>query len=468
MNIEELAEMHRGISQWAGSVGIAFIASHALAPKVLEERLSFFNVPPTSMLSLIRDVFSRNSSFFASQSPQGLGRLGYLGASVMCDMDDLRKVDLNANNPEQEDIRSFAKKLGMGKDRDAWLLETFGALYDVINMASNDEITEIRRQDAITLYRKQEEMSGFSNKRKAQYAWALLASGDRLKQALAIGVIAGPQTVDPNHAKNHINALYLSLEDSVRNRREADKQANRHYQDVVVKQSEIGRIKKEFELAKARIAELEQRVEKPSSEKAALPPKDADEIYVGLIQIAEEERDAANEKLGKANQMIRRLNAQVSNLMRKDASTKGLANGSGLIVYAGPEFVERYQKHLMTYTDNSLDGSFSDALDGIIKQLCHRIHQGGKSIERTEFEYMPEVKCHFLKINSGPAARTRIFFTTDFESRLTIYDVTTPSDHDEHFQKDSGRYKAIMSSRVSYTFHETKHCKLEKSVRELL
>lgn len=171
------------------------------------------------------------------------------------------------------------------------------------------------------------------------------------------------------------------------------------------------------------------------------------------------QREELEEKLQKTGHALHTAYKDVKTLQQQ--LNKHKHNG-GIHVYATPDLQERYQD-LYTYTDNELDQPYSDIIDETINHICERIKEAGKSAQH-EFDYMKQVKSYFYKKNDRPGKWTRIFFVTDWETEITIADITTPQEHQDSFSSN-GRYKDIMDGRVNYDY--TKRTRIH-SIRELL
>lgn len=140
----------------------------------------------------------------------------------------------------------------------------------------------------------------------------------------------------------------------------------------------------------------------------------------------------------------------------------------GIDVFVSSECADRYLD-ILSYSDNSMtDKNYTEVLDDIIQYVCARIKDGGTSIINTEFEWMSQVSLHFYKHNRPQGKFTRLFFLSDWKSEITIYDITTPADHQAMVASHNGHYQAIHDGNVAYDFSKAGRVEILRSLGEVL
>ncbi len=520
MDIEELVRIHNNVAQYM-QVQLGSICEMLLNEQEifrLTEFLKEFSTPETgAQLSNMRNpsqksfmkAYSvsskknildkvRDPKFDPDLSLRAMERLAQLVSYTPYDLDKLRKLpftrsrdltrEVRMYNPDKEEthypvvFKSLRLPLYFG-ERDETLLNTFGRFYGALTERSGESMQAVGDTDAYSLFDKFEEIAGLDPRERAKYSWALLCADDSTKNILSLPALTGDLTPTSQSAGKHIRLLYDKIHDIRSNVRKQEGTIKNQLERIDSMEGTIVRKQREIEELSGKVKSLEENLrklkDKPSRQDA---PADLGEarIYIekardeattweAIAHETEREKASLTSELEKAKAEMATLEGKLSQLSVKEAKANGgIANSTGITVYAGPEFSKRYSQ-LYVYMDSSIPNgkTFTDVIDGLIKHLCHRIKEGGKDIALKEFDYMPQVKCHFYKKTDAEARGTRVFFTTDFDSRLTIYDVITPDEHDEKVQSDRGRYKGIMDNRISYTFDERQHVKIERSVREL-
>jgi len=462
MKLEELIRIHSNIVEWLGHES-GHIFQQAFTHSELADLTKFIPVPEKAARTMM--PYLPLPEEIADHS----GRLTTLSIYTQCDLQRLRDLPVSSKEEVVAQMRGGNRayaifhnlSLPFEKDaRDAALVEMFGPLYEALNKKAAEQIKEVESKDATRLVSDFEKTAKLDAVKRVLYAWAVLVSSDELKHPLAAAFIDGQLASTPEIIEKQIPLLYRKIRDLERERRDAERKASGYQRKLAPAETELGAKRRELSDAQARISELEKAVAERPVERVEVVPDDVKKLmeeaqtWESLASVYEGELEV--EKKRRAQ-----LEAKLAQLGVKEEKNGGISNGTGITVYAVPELRERYAKMLCSYTNPNLNKPFPEVIDETIKRICRRIKDGGVGILRTEFFYMADL--HFIKLGNG----TRVFFTTDGKSRLTIYDVITPDEHLEQLHKKSGRYAAIIEGRASYTTDERKHVKLEKTVREL-
>lgn len=515
MDIEELVRIQKNNREWSAPALFGSICEMLLQEQEILQLGSFLtgfatpyasdrfrtrNEKATSFLKAYS--FTSNPSMLDALrdpkhdpklSPKVFERLAMLVSYHIYDFDKVRKLPIlrqkdferaiKEYSPENFEshppmvFRSLGLPYGFG-ERDETLVNTFGAVYEALNSKAAAEIDSVKRDSALDLFDKFSELAKLDPPERVRYAWALIVADEELKNALAIPVHNGDLGLMPMHTPQHISVLYRHLKDAGEENKRFEDLIPGYLERISSMEGTIARKHRDVERLEALLKERDAEIKRMKAETKDIDVSDVrgqleklvDDVNTWEALAHESERacDSMRQKLAQVRKYAAGLEAKLIQSSKKDANGN-ISNGTGITVYAGPEFRERYLGDLCSYVDFSVpDGqSFSDIIDGLIKHICRRIKDGGKEIALNEFDYMKQVKCHFYKKTDQPASGARIFFTTNFSDRLTVYDVITPEEHDDKLQSDVGRYKGIMNGRISYTFDEKAHTKLERSVREL-
>ena len=108
-----------------------------------------------------------------------------------------------------------------------------------------------------------------------------------------------------------------------------------------------------------------------------------------------------------------------------------------LNVFISQELILRYKKYLKNY---SVD--FPKIIDtdirGVISIIMHMKKNASKA-----FAYYGKAKLHSHKRGYNPGHNTRLIFLTNYQTKVWIYDITTPEEHDLAVKDKSGRYYQV-------------------------
>ena len=386
-------------------------------------------------------------------------------------------------------------------ERDELLIKYFEPLYDKLDRIHESSIEKIESLNYRELYDYIKEINKSGDlKAIVGTSWGLIRSKDLLKNSIARLPIKGslyPINADSALVETFFYRLVGAYEEIERvedrskefeiHRKNADRNLSKQLEKKKAIEKDYNKEKEKTAELTKKYKELEDRIKELESTSQKTINGDEEELELSTIkENLETWRDLANEyenevltektkreeaerKLKDIGSLVQDKNREIAKLQKKLSEyDKPISNGTGIEVYATPEFVERYNNDLVNYTDNDLkDSSLSDIIDDMIKHVCIKVNQEGKSIKQDKSFY----KVYGLllyKRNHMPGRFSRLLVKTDYKKKIIVVDVTTKEDHEQNIKKQSGHYHDAVHGEVEYTKDEDKYTKIKSSVKDIL
>ncbi len=487
MDISELVKTHRKTAEWLGG-NIIHVCVSSFTPNQFIDLASSIPSSPSSLnvgSHLDMEIAEDMSRTFDAVAFYFMHDLDKVRNGSFSSVDDLSRA---IEKYEPEDISTHSpivfRNLELPFDsvkRDEKLIKQFGPLYDALMTKWSNNIARVDKMSYGYL------LGSVDNKDdvyRAGISWACIVSDDPLKNALALPIVVGKF----DHHAEYTRRLAVMLCGFAAERDNNDSLAGRidsleGQRDEL--RTELRGVYDKLRVVNDREGKHLRAIADLTSERDSLKIS-VDQLNGADFSSLQKELDAARHeasenaelansyaadletergKRAELEQKLKNLSAVVVPA-KEQARNYRLSNGSGLRVFAAPEFIERYDK-LRAYSDSNLEVPFADAIDATVSQICERIGVNGRSAERSEFDRMWNADVYVFK-KSSSAPGMRVLFTTDWQSWIRIYDVTTPEDHKDKVKTSSGRYHAVCEGRVEYSSDTSTHVEVRDSLREVL
>jgi hypothetical protein len=171
------------------------------------------------------------------------------------------------------------------------------------------------------------------------------------------------------------------------------------------------------------------------------------ELYGKDAETERQRRECADEKLRIAGIRISALHAANQRLAQQlvASGVKRIANGTGIEVYAAETLAERYPSIVSYHDKDYPEGKYVPYLEQVITRICKSIKDEGEESKKNTFHWYPGPRCHVFKADAS-----RILFTSDFKTKITIHDVVTPAEHQECVSSKKGYYAHVQDGAVKY------------------
>jgi|GEM_PF-4328928 len=504
MNLEEIVRIHGKINKFMGQHMITLVSS-LFTPQEIAEKTEKLNLvdPFFDALTTI-DVLPefkldneisqkaylklRSLSIYTSKDLDELLKLDFVAIATKAMQKQFKKYMSNGIEPSEEDTKKqiddaigdkktsfdLLKSLGVPvisrnfnhkEITEETIKNAFAPLYNSLNEKTNSEQEQIEKMRFDRIY---SDLNSFSG---PKHAWALLISGDPLKNTFAFSALKGTPSTTANHASHSLEILY---DETIK----AQKETRKLQKELVRAQKEIEQNKNYQSELRKDIGELKDKIKTFESQ----PPKEIivekiierneSEALDSLVYEMDQIKKSYDEKTTSMGKELARCIEQTKEMEQKlkETSNKshGLNEDSGMQIYVTPELKERYVKILSRYTDSMMNGdSFSEIIDMLISKFCSAIKVRGKAQTLLELtDHMKDAHSHVYKHNSPPAKFTRIFLRIE-NDKLIINDVFTPEDHKQSVQNGTGRYFESTNGNVNYTTEHNKLIQIKKTIREL-
>ena len=456
MRFEEVIRTQAKIRYWLPITGLATICADLLDARDFDRLVPTLPAHPSQLIETLSEE-TRNKLKNVPHSDDRLsGLIGFAALDLPYALADETTV------PGQSfPLKLIRKIISIGRRNGAVvdILANMGAVFDRLSERAQSYARDISGHSNRDVYiRIPEITSNFTQ--GAGLSWALISSDDKLRHALAGLTLEACDVGGPTDAYSHIGLLYDHVAAIDNRLSDATKDALGWEAKARDTGKQMRALEDRFRGAEAQsgatLNELKALKSAPASpNKASITQtqeRDVDaetlvEMYGNEAKAERQRRESAEDKLRFAGIRIASLHTANQRLVQQLAAAGGkrIANGTGIDMYAADTLAERYSS-IVSYRDKDYsDGKYVPYLEQVITRICKSIKDEGDESMTKTFNWYPGPRCHVFKADA-----TRVFFTSDFKTKLTIHDIVTPAEHQECVSSKKGYYARIQNGQIPY------------------